>query len=309
MTVAKRNIVRWFSAILIIVSCKPKPEVSFDVDSFQKSLEVIASGVIEWEHSVGIERKDTLNVGDKFGCDSALSDSVVLRKMKGYLENDDIDGALEYGSGLIGQEDFYKGKVVWDRFVSLCRDGKYKAAYDYYKDDHVGDIFVYLRHSAFRFAFESNILRPLLWEYEEESVAYDEYINILKTEYSLEKLSVALGEGKNNYIPEQYPYVITELGYSLAEVGREEESLEMVEDLMCALYSQTGDAVSVNYMTTVYVARVYMRAEERDKAVDCFQDFKDYLNANVEDCGGKDVVDCYMKRIDDFLEREVMVVN
>jgi len=85
MTVAKRNIVRWFSAILIIVSCKPKPEVSFDVDSFQKSLEEIASGVIEWEHSVGIERKDTLNAGDKFEYDSALSDSVVLRKMKGYL--------------------------------------------------------------------------------------------------------------------------------------------------------------------------------------------------------------------------------
>lgn len=309
MAKIKRNILIGFFAILIAVSCKPKPEVSFDVDSFQKSLEEIASGVIEWEQSVGIDRKDTLNVGDKFERDSALSDSVALHKMKGYLENDDIDGALEYGSGLIGQEDFDKGKIVWDRFVSLCRDGKYKAAYDYYKDDNAGDIFVYLRHSAFRFAFESNILRPLLWEYEDDSVAIENYINILKVEYYMEKLSVALGDGRNNYIPEQYPYVITELGYSLAEVGREEECLEMVEDLMYALYSQTADACSVNYMTTVYVARVYLILGEREKSVGCCQDFKDYLNAHVEDCGGKDVVDYYMNRIDDFLNREVMAVN
>ena len=39
--------------------------------------------------------------------------------------------------------------------------------------------------------------------------------------------------------------MITELGYSLAEVGREEECLEMVEDFMYALYSQTCAAVSV----------------------------------------------------------------
>ena len=39
--------------MLILISCKPKPEASFDVDSFQKSLEEIASGAIEWEHSVG----------------------------------------------------------------------------------------------------------------------------------------------------------------------------------------------------------------------------------------------------------------
>lgn len=98
-------------------------------------------------------------------------------------------------------------------------------------------------------------------------MAIEKYINILKIEYYMEKLSVALGEGRNNYIPEQYPYVITELGYSLAEVGREEECLEMVEDLMYALYSQTGAAVSVNYLTTVYVARVYLILGEREKSV------------------------------------------
>ncbi len=152
-------------------------------------------------------------------------------------------------------------------FLSLCWDGKHKAAYEYYKDDHAGGIFAYLRHSAFRFAFESKILRPLLWEYEDDSVAIEKYINILKIEYYMEKLSVALGEGRNNYIPEQYPYVITELGYSLAEVGREEECIEMVEDFMYALYSQTGAAVSVNYLTTEYVARVYLILGEREKSV------------------------------------------
>lgn len=125
----------------------------------------------------------------------------------------------------------------------------------------------------------------------------------------MKKMSVALGEGRNNYIPEQYPYVITELGYSLAEVGREEECLEMVEDLMYALYSQTEDAVSVNYMATVYVARVYLMLGEREKSVGYCQDFKYYLNENVDDCGGKDVVDYYMNRIDDFLNREVMMVS
>ena len=303
----KRNIVIWLFAILTAVSCTPK--VAFDVDSFQKSLEEIASGVIEWTSDLEEGHEDTLNVGDKFERDSALSDSVVLREMKGFLGNNDIDGALEYGSGLIGHDDHDKGKAVWDRFLSLCRDGKYKAAYEYYKDDHTGDIFVHLGHSAFRFAFESKILRPLLWEYEDDSVAIEKYINILKVEYYMEKLSVALGEGRNNYIPEQYPYVITELGYSLAEVGREEECLEMVEDLMYALYSQTGDAVSVNYMATVYVAGVYLILGEREKSVGYCQDFKDYLNAHVEDCGGKDIVDYYMNRIDDFLNREVMMVS
>lgn len=303
----KRNIVIWFFAILTAVSCTPK--VSFDVDSFQKSLEEIASGVIEWTSDLEEGQDDTLNVGDKFERDSALSDSVVLREMKGFLGNNDIDGALEYGSGLISHDDYDKGKAVWDRFLSLCRDGKYKAAYEYYKDDHAGDIFVHLGYSAFRFEFESKILRPLLWEYEDDSVAIEKYINILKVEYYMEKLSVALGEGRNNYIPEQYPYVITELGYSLAEVGREEECLEMVEDLMYALYSQTGDVVSVNYMATVYVARVYLILGEREKSVGYCRDFKDYLNAHVDDCGGKDIVDYYMNRIDDFLNREVMMVS
>jgi len=36
-------------------------------------------------------------------------------------------------------------------------------------------------------------------------MAIEKYINILKIEYYMEKLSVALGEGRNNYIPEQYP--------------------------------------------------------------------------------------------------------
>ena len=58
--------------------------------------------------------------------------------------------------------------------------------------------------------------------------------------------------------------MITELGYSLAEVGREEECIEMVEDFMYALYSQTSAAVSVNYLTTVYVARVYLILGERE---------------------------------------------
>lgn len=64
----------------------------------------------------------------------------------------------------------------------------------------------------------------------------------------------------------------------------------------------------------VFASREYHKVKCKTKGknehkVPRFQNFKDYLNANVEDCGGKDVVDCYMKRIDDFLEREVMVVN
>ena len=90
----KRNdifLIAFGLVMLILISCKPKPEVSFDVDSFHKSLEEIASGVIEWTSDLEEEQKDTLNVGDKFECDRALSDSVVLREMKGYLGNDDID--------------------------------------------------------------------------------------------------------------------------------------------------------------------------------------------------------------------------
>lgn len=85
---SKRNdifLIAFGLVMLILISCKPKPEVSFDVDSFHKSLEEIASGVIEWTSDLEEEQKDTLNVGDKFECDRALSDSVVLREMKGYL--------------------------------------------------------------------------------------------------------------------------------------------------------------------------------------------------------------------------------
>ena len=93
----KRNdifLIAFGLVMLILISCKPKPEVSFDVDSFHKSLEEIASGVIEWTSDLEEEQKDTLNVGDKFECDRALSDSVVLREMKGYLGNDDIDRVI-----------------------------------------------------------------------------------------------------------------------------------------------------------------------------------------------------------------------
>jgi len=64
----------------------------------------------------------------------------------------------------------------------------------------------------------------------------------------------------------------------------------------------------------VYANREYHKVKCKTKGkneykVPRFQDFKDYLNANVEDCGGEDVVDYYMKRADGFIEREVMVAN
>ena len=180
------------------------------------------------------------------------------------------------------QEGYGDAHLVWDKFCNLCVKGKFKKAYEYYKDNNYGEFMVYLKVSSYRYAFLTIILWPFLQEYESPSDALSEYVSLLKLEYSMEQMSM-MNSGEDYYTPEHYPALIMELGNALAISGNDEEAIAMSEDLMHTLCLQTGNEVLSNFMTASYASGVLSIAGKDSLAIDVLETFKQYLENKAEE--------------------------
>lgn len=187
---------------------------------------------------------------------------------KAYPELDSL------GLGAPSQEAYDIAKNTWTQFETFCFKRDYKGAYGLFNEEEKpGDFLVYLKHSSARYKFDTDVLRPIIYEYEQEDVADSLYIKILETEYWLENGTMRLGAGN---IPDPYPVLVTEFGCLLSKVGRIDDAFGLLEDFAYAVKSLTGDLVFTYYKLTLLIADFHSAAGNVEAALKTLEDYKAY---------------------------------
>lgn len=206
----------------------------------------------------------------------------IPEKLKGVKEIVmQLDSAVTAMSGAESEdpscESFAKARDNWAVFTKLIEEDKYESALNFYQDGRMGDFLIHLKHSRQRYSFFSQVLRPLMQVYKGDDDALKQYIENLQLEKAMEDLSIDLQADGNGYIPDVYPFVIRDLGYSLAITGKMIEAQELFKDLIDAVYGLTGDALYANYIGTQYVAKLYILDGNVEWAIESWRSFKEYL--------------------------------
>ena len=183
------------------------------------------------------------------------------------------------------QQTLAESLKVWKHFRELCDRQEYEAALDYYlaekKEGKMKNsgAFIIAFESMGRYEFYSNVLYPLLFKYRDKGFALDGYIKTLKFEKTMEELTIALRSEDNGYIPEVYPYVLTDLGSNLAEAGRIDEALAIADDLkpiFLSLYN--GNELDAEVIEAGYKSRVYALSGNKKMAISVLGDVKAKLD-------------------------------
>ena len=131
--------------------------------------------------------------------------------------------------GVPTQESFDSAAVTWGIFVRLCREDRFKEAYDLYNEDgKYGDLIVSMQHPGNLYILCRDVLRPMMYEFEPKDSADVKYMNLMKVEYYLGDYMMQNELGNNDYIPDTFPDLAFDLGIMLAERDRIDEALEMI---------------------------------------------------------------------------------
>lgn len=202
-------------------------------------------------------------------------------------------------SSAIEQKTYDDARVTWAEFKRLCDAGKFEDALVFYEGDNsdtnrknAGDFLVFLKHSTQRYCFYSQILRPLMQEYQGEDEALDKYISLLQLEKAMEDFSIEMQADGNGYIPEVYPYVVRDLGLGLTATGKIDEALEYADNLAYAVFGLTGDSLFSDFLSTQYVAQLYTLDGQFDQAIDTWEGYKGFLKGNAADYDTEELGSC-----------------
>lgn len=203
----------------------------------------------------------------------------------------------EQSDGSVRQEAYDQARITWAEFKRLVDTDAYEKALNFYLSEDkegkkAGDFLLYLKHSSQRYAFFSQVLRPLMLEYKGEKYALEDYVNNLRLEKAMEDASIELSANTNGYVPEAYPYVIRDLGFGLAVMGEMEEAEGLASDMARGIYGLTGDALLCNYTATQFLAQMYTYVDKPDQAKTTWTDFRDYLMENKSDYNEEDLAQC-----------------
>ena len=144
----------------------------------------------------------------------------------------------EQSDGSVRQEAYDQARITWAEFKRLVDTDAYEKALNFYLSEDkegkkAGDFLLYLKHSSQRYAFFSQVLRPLMLEYKGEKYALEDYVNNLRLEKAMEDASIELSANTNGYVPEAYPNVIRDLGFGLAVMGEMEEAEGQIGRASC----------------------------------------------------------------------------
>lgn len=182
------------------------------------------------------------------------------------------------------QETYDEARATWGKFKCFIDADKYEDALNVYFGDgndstknNEGDFLVFLKHSAQRYDFYSQVLWPLMLEYKGYAFAANKYIDILYLEKSLEDGTIAMNAQTTGYVPKVYPSVIWDLGLTLVSVGKTEEALDLFNDLVSGVFGLTGDALFSYFFGTLYEAQLYIKDSKPDMAKARWENFRDYL--------------------------------
>lgn len=265
------NIKRIVLAVFILSACGHKntvPESLSNIQLVVAQVDSMVSAMYGWE-----PRDSTYD---------ASADTLVYNLLDEYNTVNSDSFAISRADYERRQLAYDAARETWAKFKQLIDAEKYKKALSYFLLErrgkkNEGDFIVYLKHSTPRYYFFSEILRPLLLEYKEKRVAHERYIELLKFEKAMEDVSIEMQAEGKGYVPEVYPHVVADLGFSLAAVGKMDEAQDLFSDLVSGLYWQTGDELYSYFLATSYSATVYLQENMVDEALKTWEDFRDYL--------------------------------
>lgn len=207
----------------------------------------------------------------------------------------------------IQQRTYDEARITWAEFKRLIDVGKYEEALDFYEGENAssrgknsGDFLVYLKHSTHCYVFYSEVLRPLMQEYRENTYALEESISILQLEKALEDASIQMQADNTGYVPEVYPRVVMDLGIALAESGKIDDARNLFYDLIDGVYGLTGSALLANYIASDYAEKLYLIEGDKEGAKANWNRFKEAVKQNKSEYDPEDVEVC-LKRIDDAI--------
>ena len=199
----------------------------------------------------------------------------------------------------VQQKAYDEARVTWAEFKRLIDADKYKEALDFYEGEKAssrgknsGDFLVYLKHSSQRYAFFSQVLRPLMLEYKCADEALEDYVNNLRLEKAMEEASIDLSANSNGYVPEVYPFVVRDLCMALAVMGEMEEAKGLASDMAKGVYGLTGDVLYCNFVATQLLAQMYTYVDKPDQAKTTWTDFRNFLLENKSDYNEESLTQC-----------------
>lgn len=221
-------------------------------------------------------------------------DTMVVDVMNQYQALKDLPGdSLDVQSVAAAQQKaFDQARETWDMFNKLIDNDQYEQALAFYLADsdedggpHEADFFVFLKHSSYRYGFESKVLLPLMRTLRGDAFAVDHYIDILQLEKEVEDYMIASSREREDgvYIPDVYLSVVQDLGLALAAAGRMADALELTPDLTSAVNEMYGNAIFANYFGTQYVTKLFVSNGDTDTALVYWEELERYLNEHQDD--------------------------
>ena len=232
-------------------------------------------------------------------------DTMVLNILNQYKEDHPDAETEEWTEHAIEQSTYDNARVTWGKFKTLIDADKYEQALDFYYSENeetgkknAGDFLVFLKQSFKRFVFFSSVLRPMLYEYREDTFATEEYIDVLQLEKAMEDMTMTMSPDYSSYVPEVYPYVIQDLGKSLVKMGRLEDAEQLFEDYVNAIHNLTGDSLYANLCGTIYITNLYLQDGKPDWALGSWENFKDFLEKNKDYYNPSNLQEC-LERIEE----------
>ena len=267
------------------VATEPLPETLVAVKTTVARLDSAVNSLYGWE-----PQDSTYN---------HAVDTVVNEIVNQYNEDkEDNYIARSASEPAISQNAYNQARSTWSEFKQLIDADKYEEALEFYFSDspdgegkREGDFLLFLKHSTYRYTFDSEVLLPLMRELRGDTFAVDHYIDILQLEKVLEDAGMAMNQSEEPYIPEVYPYVVTDLGFALSAAGKMEEALNLSGDLMSAIYDMSDSAIQANFTGTQYVAQLHVLTGNLDGAIAIWEKFEQYLEEYKSDYSEEELQD------------------
>lgn len=178
---------------------------------------------------------------------------------------------------------FDTARNVWNKFVSLCRQNKFKKAYDYfYTDDNQAYFPIHLRNSSERYLFDEEVLMPLILEFNDIDAAREKYIDILSIEEQMEATTMYYSAGKTDYIPESLPHVIKELGTMFVAMGQEDRMMDLLGDYACAIDGMVCDSLFTHLAVAALLASIYEEVGNPPMAIEFLEHYIENTMSNMD---------------------------
>lgn len=269
----------FLSLAIVLISCKNETKVPETLKAIKATVAQIDSAVTAM---YGWEPQDSTY--------NQSVDTLVSGIINRYNEEKPDFAPVGESEPAIKQETYDTARLTWAEFKHLIDSDKYEEALDYYFADsdggegkNAGDFLVFLKHSTYRYTFDSKVLLPMMRELRGDTFAVDNYIDILHLEKAIEDASIAMNQLDEPYIPEVYPVVVKDLGLALAAAGKMEEALNLSGDLISAVYDITGSAIYANFFGTQYGAQLYAAENDNETAIALWDNFSSYLDEYQDD--------------------------